>query len=202
MKELLLFLTDKLITAFPALIPVFVFSFFFDRARTKKRWGWLVLYVLYLNAMLTLVGIPSISYLRPNAEVNWIPFTDFSRGNLLGMALNVVLFMPLGAFLPIYFEGFRSPAKTAAAGFGLSLVVELSQLLTFRLTDVDDLITNTLGTLLGFLLAKLFISRQKEILPEQKNAASFICVTAIVYLTQFLLREPMSGLVYSLPIFR
>ena len=81
-------------------------------------------------------------------------------------------------------------------------MVELSQLLTFRLTDVDDLITNTLGTLLGFLLAKLFISRQKEILPEQKNAASFICVTAIVYLTQFLLREPMSGLVYSLPIFR
>lgn len=37
-------------------------------------------------------------------------------------------------------------------GFGLSLVIELSQLLNNRRTDIDDLILNTLGAALGYAL--------------------------------------------------
>lgn len=39
-----------------------------------------------------------------------------------------------------------------SSGLALSLVIELSQLLNPRRTDVDDLLMNTLGAFLGLLL--------------------------------------------------
>ena len=44
----------------------------------------------------------------------------------------------------------RRPKPVLFAGFGLSLVIELSQLLNNRRTDIDDLILNTLGAALGY----------------------------------------------------
>ena len=38
----------------------------------------------------------------------------------------------------------------------LSLLVEVSQLLNNRRTDIDDFILNTAGTIVGFILYKLF----------------------------------------------
>ncbi|HBT95229.1 MAG TPA: hypothetical protein DEB24_03600 [Coriobacteriia bacterium] len=40
---------------------------------------------------------------------------------------------------------------------GLSLLIELSQLLNNRLTDIDDLIINTVGALIGFLLCRIVV---------------------------------------------
>ncbi|MFI6811506.1 VanZ family protein [Nonomuraea sp. NPDC050328] len=72
---------------------------------------------------------------------------------------NFVLFVPLGFFLRYrYRRGFW---LTVLAGFVLSLTVELTQLTgdwglypcAYRLFDVDDLITNTGGAAIGWLLA-------------------------------------------------
>ena len=86
------------------------------------------------------------------------------RGLLRSPALqqavfNVALFVPLGAFVR-YLRGTRV-ATAAAVGLGASLVVELTQLTgdwfaypcAYRVFDVDDLVTNTTGALLGALLA-------------------------------------------------
>ena len=73
--------------------------------------------------------------------------------------LNVALFVPLGFFLPLLWQRFRSLISSAVFGLGLSLAIELLQMLTFRATDVNDLITNVAGTSLGFMLAKLFTKR-------------------------------------------
>ena len=72
---------------------------------------------------------------------------------------NVALFVPLGAFLR-YLRGTRV-LTTTVVGLAASLLVELTQRTgvwfaypcAYRLFDVDDLITNTLGALLGALLA-------------------------------------------------
>ena len=72
---------------------------------------------------------------------------------------NVALFVPLGAFLR-YLRGTRV-LTTTVVGLAASLLVELTQWTgvwfaypcAYRLFDVDDLITNTLGALLGALLA-------------------------------------------------
>lgn len=59
------------------------------------------------------------------------------------------MFIPFGAFLPIYFGRFWKMSTTVLAGAFMSFTIEVLQLFTFRLTDIDDLIMNTLGTLLG-----------------------------------------------------
>lgn len=72
---------------------------------------------------------------------------------------NVFLFVPLGAYLRHYTR--RNPALIVLAGFGISLLIETTQLTgnwflfecPYRLFDVDDLLTNTVGTAVGLLLA-------------------------------------------------
>ncbi len=78
----------------------------------------------------------------------------------LGAAFNLLMTLPLGIYLRYYFRcGWL---KTLLVGFGLSLFFELTQLTglyfiypgSYRLFDVDDLMINTLGTMLGFWLAR------------------------------------------------
>ena len=77
---------------------------------------------------------------------------------LLQLLLNVLLFVPLGFFLRVL--GGRGVVTALVAGFALSAFVEATQLTgvwgiypcAYRVFDVDDLLTNTLGALLGSLL--------------------------------------------------
>jgi glycopeptide antibiotics resistance protein len=74
---------------------------------------------------------------------------------------NVALFVPLGAFLR--YLGRRSVLVATVAGFAVSLLIEVTQLTgdwflypcPYRLFDVDDLIANTTGALLGALAGPL-----------------------------------------------
>ena len=117
----------------------------------------MVLLTVYLSAMYIIVGVPDWRYITWDFTVNLVPFQDFSTSNLMGMALNAAMFAPLGFLLPAYFDRYRSFVPTLDAGILTSLTVELIQLFTFRTTDVDDLIMNTLGTVVGFLLSKLIL---------------------------------------------
>ena len=145
-ENLLLTLLDRLCGAIVSLPLVLVYSFVCDRERAKRRWGWMALLALYLNAMYIVIGVPGIQYICWDPTLNLVPFQDFSASNIEGMILNAVMFAPLGFLLPAYFERYRRWNRTIAAGFLTSLTVEAIQLLTFRATDVDDLIMNTLGT--------------------------------------------------------
>ena len=64
---------------------------------------------------------------------------------------NIILFIPLGLLLPTLWQRFRNIFYCLAAGFLFSLLIELSQYITKRgFCQIDDILTNTLGTLLGF----------------------------------------------------
>ncbi len=81
---------------------------------------------------------------------------------------NVVLTMPLGFYLRYYFR--RRWWQALLIGFGTSLLFELTQLtgvwgifpIPYRLFDVDDLITNTFGCILGYVLTVPF----ERLLPD------------------------------------
>ena len=64
--------------------------------------------------------------------------------------------MPFGFLLPLIFKDSRSFWKTVSAGAVLSLTIELSQLLNYRTTDVDDLMANTCGACIGYLVWHAF----------------------------------------------
>ena len=75
--------------------------------------------------------------------------------NLIG---NTTMFIPLGVVWPSVFKKLDSHLKVIAAGFGVSLFIEILQLpFNDRVSDIDDLILNTSGYVIGYgiyLLAK------------------------------------------------
>ena len=191
MENILLILLDKLCGVIVSLPLVLITIFVFDRERAKRKWGWMVLLTLYLNAMYIVIGVPGVQYICWDPTLNLIPFQDFSARNMEGMVLNAIMFAPLGFLLPAYFERYRHWGRTLAAGFLTSLTVELIQLFTFRATDVDDLIMNTLGTLVGFLLAKLVLRRRTAVYRGKKDWLELVIVNGIVLLVIVFIRYPL-----------
>ena len=59
-----------------------IFMFWADRRRFKQKWGWLALFVLYMNEMLIIIGMPAFTYVVWNPSINWIPFQNLSGSNL------------------------------------------------------------------------------------------------------------------------
>lgn len=86
---------------------------------------------------------------------------------VLQVVLNVLMTVPFGMYLTYYYE--YGAKKVATYTFLLSLFIEITQLTgiffiysgSYRLCDVDDLMANTLGGVLGYL-----IIRKCHFLPE------------------------------------
>lgn len=95
------------------------------------------------------------------------------------MFFNVLLLFPLGVFLRYFFKGKAKWFHAALIGFGVSLFFEITQRTAlfgffecpYRIFDVDDLLTNTVGTVLGFILAPMFLVLipSRETLSEQSH---------------------------------
>src|SRR6478736_8628411 len=85
-----------------------------------------------------------------------------SLQNIIG---NLLLFLPMGIFLPMVLH-IRSFFKVFFIAASFSASIELCQYLLrhfriYRSVDVDDIILNTTGALLGLALYYLFWRRQK-----------------------------------------
>ena len=66
---------------------------------------------------------------------------------------NIIGFIPFGILLPVLFLSLRKIWKTVFTVFCISLLFETTQLLTgLGVFDVDDLILNTAGGLLGYII--------------------------------------------------
>ena len=71
----------------------------------------------------------------------------------LNIGGNVLGFMPFGFLLPILSVRIRRGAAVILSGLAISLAVETIQLVTrVGIFDVDDLLLNTLGAALGYLI--------------------------------------------------
>lgn len=85
----------------------------------------------------------------------------------LQVALNVLLFVPLGFYVRKILG--RGVVVATVLGLGTSLLIELTQTTgvwgvfdcAYRLFDVDDLIVNTMGATAGSLLAALVVKRRR-----------------------------------------
>ena len=88
--------------------------------------------------------------------VNFRPFVylfDYPtlKEILLNLIGNTAMFIPLGIVWPSVFKKLNTHWKVISAGAGVSLTIEILQLPFFgRASDIDDLILNCLGYLLGY----------------------------------------------------
>ena len=121
-------------------------------------------FIIYLLIMIKeIIGFPSISNWQRvlnvqgnifDPNINLIPF---EHGLIYSDYLNILMFVPLGIFLPLMWQKYHHLKPTIKFGFYLSLLIEFSQLFTrFRATDINDLIMNTLGVFVGWLLYRVF----------------------------------------------
>lgn len=213
----IIYLILEVISGFLAVLPFIVFiQFMLTRGFYKKEmmpsyWHLIGVYglIFILVSMLSVTGIPSIYNLHFVTNINWIPFKDITT-NSLQYILNIILFVPLGLVIPLLWKRFASLQKTFRISFLFSLTIELSQLFNFRTTDIDDLLMNTLGGVIGFYLFKFVkhicpsIVQKIQLVPPPTYTANklikfesnlYIWITWLATLT---LQPIVSNFIYSL----
>jgi len=88
--------------------------------------------------------------------INTVPIVhlfDVYDGWQINIIGNITMFIPVGSVWPFCFKKLDTIGKTVLAGAGLSLFIEITQLPFYdRSSDVDDLILNTTGTLIGAII--------------------------------------------------
>lgn len=178
---------------------VFLFPIFLYLHRTKFRsvhtTAAAFTFSLYLSAVYAMAGLPTVGYVRFHPSFNLVPFrylfTD--RSSLL----NVFLFIPLGFFLPVLRSKFRTFFPTLLFGFGMSVFIELCQIFTLRATDVNDLMTNTAGTIIGYFCGRLLLKLFPRLTPaEETNELKTIC--AAVLFVMFFLQPFLSAFAWRI----
>ena len=144
-------------------------------------YGAVMLYLLFIRGRHAVEGVPY--WQQVMANYNLTPFHTVSnywhiltnpayymekwgaaavyryhaRHAFINLAGNVVMFVPLGALLPMAAPKKRRFFRTLLTSAELILAVEILQLFTLLGScDVDDLILNLIGVVLGFLLWKCF----------------------------------------------
>lgn len=124
------------------------------------------LFFVYALAVVQVTFFPMyvVLYAFDPYDANLVPLVGILRMlqypsplALVNLVGNLALLAPLGIFLPVLLPQVRRAGQVLAIGFLVSLGIEIFQLvLMIRIFDVDDLLLNSLGVLLGYAVFVLF----------------------------------------------
>lgn len=145
---------SSIIFVIPAVI---ILRYAIFRQRNFNQFIAVFIFALYLIAVFSVVGIPTVGTFKVDFGFNLIPLIDIVNSPLeyiKNTILNIILFIPMGFLVPAIWKNYRSIKTMFFMGLALSVCIEILQIFTFRLTDVDDLITNTAGTVIGYYISK------------------------------------------------
>lgn len=153
------FILSTLYSILCVMAPCLIYMLRFCKKRTLKYKVLVLIFLLYCWKVFTLTGSGGLTdiFYRPDTgekfsliqgSLNLRPF----RGLNISFLLNIIMCVPLGFLLPIIWKSYRKIVPVFLAGALFSLIIEISQIITTRATDVDDLLANTAGAVLGFIL--------------------------------------------------
>lgn len=160
---------SSIIFVIPTLI---VLRYLIFKQRNFNQFIAILIFALYLIAVFTVVGIPTVGTFRVDFGFNLIPLIDIVNSPIeytKNTILNIILFVPLGFLVPVIWKNYRSIKTMFFMGFALSVSIEILQIFTFRLTDIDDLITNTAGAAIGYYIAKRCSFKLPLIIPDHNE---------------------------------
>lgn len=135
----------------PALILYFLYLKKSGREQNIFHITAVFVFCYYLFGILTVTGIGYTSTISFHPKISLIPFLGIING-LIDTVLNLVLFVPLGFFLPLLYKKYHHIKTVILTGFLFSLSIEIAQMFGWGLTDINDLIINTAGTCLGYFI--------------------------------------------------
>ncbi|MFH0070506.1 VanZ family protein, partial [Peribacillus sp. NPDC056705] len=145
------------------------------RRISGQNFVYLLFFTIYISSLfsVTIFPFPVQKFLietmiedQLGLKHNFIPFKIFYDAMSFGLTIilkqvvgNIILFLPMGFVLPRIFTNIQTIKKVIFIGFLASLSIELVQALAglwigynYRAADIDDLIFNVLGTVIGFLI--------------------------------------------------
>lgn len=158
-----------------------------------------LLFIGYVGAVVSITLFPLIVTVYPGQSIpdlgyNLIPFSGISetigtwgafqdwRGEVPWIVLggNIAMFAPLGIFLPLIFPSTRRFGKLFVAVLLSSCAIELMQLFfglvagsLYRCVDIDDVILNTLGGLLGYTAYRLIERIARSFRTTEEHPGSY-----------------------------
>lgn len=141
----------------------------------------LILSVTYLLLLYELVT--RVDYNTLGGGVNIIPFQEISRYSisselfLMNVIGNIVLFIPFGFIINTYFKT-KKVWTILISALIVSTTIEFVQKQIGRSFDIDDILLNTIGCIIGFLIYKLYSK-----IPENFKKTwiyNLICVLILV----------------------
>ena len=124
-----------------------------------------ILFVIYCAALAFVLFFPNLHrYSHGSRLYNIIPFATISEliGRLIegtinadivvrNIGVNILLFVPMGAFLPVLFKKLRKFRWVILVCFSATVAAELIQFIFILGSfDVDDIILNTAGAAAGY----------------------------------------------------
>ena len=154
-----------------------------------------ILFSLYLAAVYDAAGLPNILYISFDPRCNLTPFL-YMFSDYQSSVLNVLLFFPLGLSLPLLWKSFRNARYTLLLGFSASLLIEFLQIFTHRATDINDLLTNTAGTILGYWSAKCILGLFPTAAQDNPQKELPV-IAAAVFVVMFFLQVFVSDFIWK-----
>ncbi|KRF43558.1 VanZ family protein [Paenibacillus sp. Soil787] len=169
-----------------------------ERIKTIFLYGVFICYIVFLIKLLFLSRISLLEMFNSQRtlkrSINLIPFYSikeyilgssatmkkFAFSNVVG---NIVILIPLGTYLSLFKKDKRVITNLLFIFF-VSLSVEITQgLLGIGTSDIDDIILNCLGGLIGILGYKFlaFIIRDEKIVRTIITIPSAIGLPVIIY---------------------
>lgn len=131
-----------------------------------------ILFPFYIIALLFYVFMPfykndgTLITAYKNYNFELLNFGEISFGSIIkNIVYNIGLFFPFGFLMVFVLEKFKYRYfLTILTGALFSIIIELIQLkYAYRVTDIDDFIFNTLGTIIGAITAFIVIKIVKVI---------------------------------------
>ena len=172
--------------------------FVFRRRQIKPPLRKVILYAIFICYVTVVAGAVFLSrpenvfraatYLQPLFlfRVAWHNFSFVAWRNLI---FNILMFVPFGILLPLLSDKLKSLWKTVGIGFGTSLLIEIVQYITGRgQASTDDVITNTLGALIGYGLIMAWLTIRHKAERSQKKIVGYLSplfISALVFLSIF-----------------
>lgn len=147
----------------------------------------LLFFLIYILCLFQIVTFEDQSlYIGGN---NLVPFKEIMRyklgsrlfiKNVIG---NVVLFIPYGIFASLYAK-LEKPFHALCLVFFASVTVETTQLLIGRVFDIDDIILNVIGGLIGYGIYKV-IDAIGDSVPKIFRRTWFLNIISIIIVSLF-----------------
>ena len=157
---ILMMIIPIILTVFPVMLYQVVLLLC-KRKSTSTHYFWTYTMMIYVWLVFSVTGIGTVwdiiskgGLIETFQQAN-IGIIPFQSDGLFTYCMNVIMLMPLGFLLPYIWINFRNPIKVALTGLVFSVFIEFAQLPTNRLIDIDDLLMNTLGAVLGYVVWKM-----------------------------------------------